>query len=233
MGDENEQKPKQGEGDPPGDKPPGTPPKEGKGDEEKPPEDEIISLPKSAFTDRVRREANAEIRRQYGVENVTEVKARLDRLKELEAKEEETRKATLTEQQRLQEELGKAQAATATAQAAAEQAALDAHINRLCTEKKIANVDYATFKIAQELEKLGEDGELDEVAFLDGLLKDPTHRAALGMAEPRKVEVPGDTTGGGSGAPKAPGAGNALPIKSVSDMSADEFRQHRQAKYGY
>lgn len=190
----------------------------------------FATFPDSAsFDARVDREARKRMKERFGMTD-EELEKKLAIAAKLEKEAEERRQAELTEQQRLQEEAAAAKAAQEAAIDAKEEAELKAHLFETFAKKRIANFDYAMFKVTSKLATLEEGEELDEDAYLAELLENPTERLAL-MGEPSKAPAKkeGATTTGTDPKddPPAPPPGGGPPTKkSATDMTPDEFRKH-------
>jgi hypothetical protein len=176
-----------------------------------------------------------------GFESEEAAKAALDELKQRREAEAETAKKNQSELERVKGEKEAAENAKKAAEALAEESRLQAHMYKVCAEKGIKNVEYAMFEVSKKLEKLGPTEELDEVAFLDGLMKDATKKAALGVAEPAQQtqQVGANTTTNAGGQaeinapPPPPGGAPAGAVKDVSKMTRDEFVAYSQKVHGY
>jgi hypothetical protein len=101
---------------------------------------------------------------------------------------EKAEREKLSEMERLradlaerEKKLAESEQARQQAVGAAEVARTQAHLNRLCSERGIRNLDYALVKIERAVDGLKDGEDLDEVAFLDALVKDPAEAAALGL----------------------------------------------------
>ena len=221
---ENDGKP--GAGTPP---PPGTPPAP-------PPAKPFAEFPDAdTFNKRMEREAKR-ILKEQGIEDPAAVKAQLDEYAKLKAAQEEERKKQMSEADRLREERDKAAAERTSAMSRAEEAELRAHCYQVFASKGIKNFDYALWKLTQKLSEIGDDGELDEAAWLDEQLKDPATAAAFGLATtpppPPARQGVTNTEPGKPPPPPPPGGGNGEE-KTAMDMNKQDFQKHVQAKYGF
>ncbi len=144
-------------------------------------------------------------------------RAKLDELGRLKADLDAANKAVLAEK-----------AAREASDAAAEAARTEAHLHSVFASKGIVATDYAFFKIEQALNALPDGQDLDEGAFLDGLLKDPREAFALGIAGAATPAVkPATTTAPATGpAPKTPVAAGD---KHASQMTPEEFAAWKRA----
>jgi len=152
-----------------------------------------------------------------------EEKAKLEREK---MSEIERYKADAAE---LQKKIDEAEMARNAAVEEAEAARVEAHLHSVFAAKGIKNTEYAMFRIETKLNELGDDEELDENAFLDELLKDPSDSIALGVAAPeqKNKSAPATTTHGKKGPdPKQPA--NSSPNKHASDMTNDEWQAFKK-----
>lgn len=166
--------------------------------EEKKEEIAEIKLSRDALNDRLKRaktkaskEAVSELLGELGFSSREEL---IDFRKSQEEKakaEEEARRKEMTELEALRADLEAERKAREENEVRAseeeqrrEAAELKAHLNSVCASKGITNTSYAFFKIEEELMRLEDGEELDEVKFLDELLSDETQKIALGIRSP-------------------------------------------------
>lgn len=201
-------------------------------------EEEVFTLTTKQLNKRMERAVRATLKKEFGIESIDALKEQWAQKLEIERAEEERRKSTLTAQQRLEEQLQQERSAREAAEAQAEQARVDLHLSRLFAKHGVSNADYATWRIMDRLNALDDGEELDEEAFLTGLLAHDHERVALGVAarqtapaEPARVQVPATTTTPPGTSPKAPTAGVPLPPKSAYDLSPQEWGR-RKAELG-
>jgi hypothetical protein len=144
------------------------------------------------------------------------------------------RKAEMDELTRLKTELQERDAAIAAERAKATAAAEDAEmartearLQRLYAEREIkgTGADYAEFLLVRATEALKDGEMLDEVDFLDRLVKDPVEAARLGITTAMApVVTPASTTNPHEGpAPKPPQ--QTSDQKHASQMSDEEWRR--------
>lgn len=81
-----------------------------KDDEEIPENADLIELSTKALKSRLARHTKRELRERFGTDDIDSIKTKLSRLDELEAKEEENRRAALDEKTRLEEDKARAEA---------------------------------------------------------------------------------------------------------------------------
>jgi hypothetical protein len=80
----------------------------GENDDEIPPDADLLQLSRSAFKSRLERFSKKELRAHFGSDNIDEIKGKLAKFSEYETKAEEERRKTLSEQDRLKEDIDKA-----------------------------------------------------------------------------------------------------------------------------
>lgn len=73
-------------------------------DDELPEDSELVSMSKQALTKRLDRHTKKELRERFGTDDYSKIKSDLDELADFRAKKEETRKAALSKEQKLEEE---------------------------------------------------------------------------------------------------------------------------------
>lgn len=104
------------------------------------------------------------------------------------------------------------------------------HLHGLFMTKGIRNTPYALFRVEQALSKLGDEEELDEVAFIDELCADDMEAAALGLATTAPVQRTAET---------APTREGPDPRPDVNDDEFDAMRatpeemERRLAQLGF
>lgn len=192
-----------------------------------------VELTTAQLADRNARAVKSTLKKEFGTEDPSEVKAKLDKLAQYEQEAEKARQASLSEQQKLNEQLAAEKAAREAAEQRAAAAEFDAHTSKLYAELGIKNADYATFKLGQELAKYDgkpEAEKLNEKEFLTKLLADKTERAALGFSDAPIPTVDNPpTTSPGNGNPPAPKpAGAPGGKKTAFDMTPAEWSAYKQ-----
>lgn len=214
------------EGDPPpagGGDPPADPPAPPAADP-KPADQENISLPKSAFDARIEQAKRAGLK-EAGIDP-DQVKKDREELAKLKAEAEERKKAEMTDRERLEAEKAEAEAKAKEAMERAERSDHRAHVVEVCAKHGIRDIDYAMFRIGKR-----EEGQsIDD--FLSETLKDETEKTRFGVA-PAGAPAPAKTTTTGTpeNAPPKPSDGGA-PVKPVSQMTKQEFAEHKRKKHG-
>jgi hypothetical protein len=201
---------------------------------ETPPDDDRIVLTKEALGQRLDRAKRSALKAEFGTEDTAEIKSKLEALAKYEAEREEARKAAMSREQQLAEEVAREKAAREKAEQEAATARFEAHTSRMYAELGIKNHDYATFKLANAISAHTGEGKFDDRKFLDELLADRRERVALGLDEAPATAVPvtpKDTTPGVGQAPPPPSAGAPRANKTAFDMSPQEWAAF-QAKNG-
>lgn len=152
----------------------------------------------------------------------------------------EAERARMSEVDRLKADNAKLEAEKAAAMSSAEEEKMRAHVLRVCAQKGITNPDYAFFAIASKLNGMKDTEELDESVFLDELMKDDKHKAALGMAGPViTVQGANTTQPGGGGTPPGvtpAGGGGTQAGGGGEDLMAlkrDDFNANLQKRFGW
>lgn len=106
-----------------------------KDDEDVPDTADLLELSAKALNGRLARHTKKQLRDQFGTDDFGEIKAKLDRLSELESKEEERRRADLSEKEKLAEDLrlanDRAESADRKYQDAVEQRMVDQEDSRI------------------------------------------------------------------------------------------------------
>jgi len=180
--------------------------------------------------ERERLKAQSDLLKTLGFETVEayqEYKKNADALAAAKAEEErlklseiERYKADIADRDK---KVAEAESARQAAVAEAESARVSAHLHRVFASKGITGTDYAMFRLEAELNRLPDGQELDENAFLDGLLKDPRERVALGLGDVKTPPITTTTPPGGP-PPKAPAAGQ----KHASQMTDEEWTAYKR-----
>lgn len=187
----------------------------------------------NSLKERMERHTRSTLKKEFGVESTEDLKLKFGKLAELEAREEEQRKASMSREQQLQEELEALRREKTEIAARAEKAEFDAHTTRLFSKLGIKQNDYAVFKLSNANKGEGFNDE----AFFAGLLEDPRERVALGIDDvvppaARTVTLAANTTSHDNmTAPKPPLAGSPTGTKSAFEDSPEEYRR-RKAMYG-
>jgi hypothetical protein len=186
-------------------------------------------MSEAQLAERLARARDSYAREQLGTKDLAAVKARLDHLADLERGEEERRRASLSEHERLTADLVAAQSAADASRAELARVKFDSTILQACSRLGIVNTDYAMWVVGSQ-----GSGDLNAggvEALLRGQMElSASARAAFGVAaEARVVEVGMSTTTGLDG--PDPGLGRPAPAKTSMDLSAAEWRAKR-ALYG-
>ena len=198
--------------------------------------DEEMKFSKSAFEKRLeqaQRSAEAKALKALGFDSLDAAAAYKQAADKAASEADAKRKAEMDELTRLKTELQERDAAItaerAKAQAAvedAEMARTEARLQRLYAERGIkgTGADYAEFLLVRATEALKDGETLDEVEFLDKLVKDPVEAPRLGiMSATAPVVTPAKTTTPPTGpAPKPPQ--QTSDQKHASQMSDLEWR---------
>lgn len=185
--------------------------------------------------ERLERAKKSALKEALGIGDAKEVKDRLARLGELEKQAEEAKKAQMSEVERLKAEAAELLKARDAAVERADMVEHQARIYQLLANQGVKNLDYGFWAINAQWQKQAEGEELDERAFLDTLLKDPTQRAACGIvdaapATPPAVKGAPATTTPAIGAPPQPPAPNGapqVPGKTAMEWSPDELATYK------
>jgi predicted NACHT family NTPase len=188
-----------------------------------------------SFQKRVAREARAMLK-EAGLAETDPAKLKLivDEHAKVLASQAAAEEAKKSEIQRAAEAKAQAEAATAAAMSAKEQADMRAHLFKVFASEGVKNFDYAFFAVQSKLAGLKDGEELDEVAFVKGLMADKSQAAALGLIESVKVEGATTTEAGKQpeAKPGSPAADPKAPV-DVFQQSATDFKAGVTAKYGF
>lgn len=185
-----------------------------------------------SFQKRVDREARKRMKDVFGTDDEATIKARLEEQEKLAKAAEEAKRAQMTEIDRLKLEKQEAEARAAAAMSDAEEMRMRSHLHSVFAKKGIKNHEYGFFQVTSALARLGESEQLDEDKFLDGLIADPAHKAALGIEGPPPDPVvrPATTTPVGTPPPAPPPASGAgTPPKSDMALSQEEWLAKKRA----
>jgi hypothetical protein len=188
-----------------------------------------ITLTSEQLRDRLDRSKTSFLR-AHGFASEDELKALKLRDVERVAKDEETRKATMTREQQLQEELAQERAGRAASDERAMRATFDRHVAGVCATLGVKNLEYATFLVEQAAQATPEGSELDVQAWLQARLEShPATRAALGMDAPVATVVDPITTVPGFTPPPPPRPGAAPPASDAFGMDAAAWQARRES----
>ena len=203
------------------------------------PEVPVDGVPDEALADRLRRQARANreaVLKELGFSSVEEAQAFKAKADADAAAEEERKRAEMSELERVRAEKAVTEQALATersraeaAERASEEAAILAHLQGLCAARGIKNPDYALFKLEKAVNGLEDGAELDEVAFLDDLIKDPRERYSLGVDAdaPAPAARPATTTPPST--QPAPTPGGVVPEFDASTATPEEMSKRLDA----
>lgn len=199
-----------------------------------------------AFNKRMDREAKSRLK-EHGIEDPAKAKAELDayhKILEEQAAAELAKKGEIERAQVLQRN---AETAMRAAQEETERLRLEAHLSRVGAAAGVTNIPYMLYEVGAALGKLGDNEQLDEVAFIDEMKKDPAKAAALGIPgsmqpgggggqQPPPAKVVGATTTGGGAGPDAKqqqAGGGTAPTKDAFEQTPAEFNAGLGARYGF
>lgn len=213
-----------------------------KDDEDIPDTADLLELSAKALNGRLARHTKKQLRDHFGTDDITEIKAKIDRLQELESKEEERRRADLSEKEKLSEDLKKsnarADAAERRHQDAVEQRMVDQEDSRIkdiaAEFVKMKHYKHVSRDLAEHLHSEKALAGLKDVAirkwFADYLEENPefAKAEAAAAAPTAKVMLDNGATpkrpdaaaiSGQAGAKTAkPGQPNSMTKKEISDM---------------
>lgn len=196
-----------------------------------------------AFNRRMDREAKSRLK-AMGIEDPEKAKADLEAYRQIQAQQAAAEEAKKGEIQKAQDAQRAAEQQAAAMAAENERLRLESHLSRVGAAAGVQNVPYLLFVVGQKLDKLPDGEQLDEVAFIDELKKDPAQAAALGIAGAQQQKPGGqqqtptvgvNTTGAG-GTPDArqqPAGGGATETKDAFAQSPAEFNAGLTNRYGF
>lgn len=178
-----------------------------------PPAEEVLTIPKGAFAERLARHHRTQLREAFGTEDPAEVKAKLERLAAMEAEAEASKRAQLSEIERMRLEAQEATTRAAALQEELDARAFEARVSAAAAKAGVRNVDYAMFEVIRHTERLPDGQSLDLEQFLTERLADPMSRAAFGVAEAVTPVPTGATTTplGTPPLPPPPGGATGAP----------------------
>lgn len=197
-----------------------------------PPEDKrVVFESPDQLNERLARHHRSQLKK-LGIDSDEQLAALLKEREDRARADEEAKRAAMTREQQMAEDLAAANAKAAAASAALEEARFDAHVTKICVEKGIKNLGYAKYLVAEAADALPDGQQLDAGAFLAEKLADAQAVAALGASLPQKpietVTVPGHT--GIAVTPvAAPPAGGSQATTSAFDMTPAQWAARRAA----
>jgi len=206
-------------------------------------EDAAKTIPFASFPDadsfkkRVEREARS-LLKEAGLTETDPAKLKLivDQHAKVLADQAAAEEAKKSEIQRASEAKIKAELEAAAAMSAKEQSDMRAHLFQVFAREGVKNFDYALYAVQTKLAELKDGQELDEVAFVKGLMADKSQAAALGLVETPAVKIEGATTTEAGKQPEAkPGspAGDPKAAPDVFQQTPEAFKAGVSAKYGF
>jgi hypothetical protein len=197
------------------------------------PEPETMSMPKTAFDERLEqagRSAVTRFLRSMGFGDAESLKAFKANAEEQAKSAEEAKRAEMSELEQAKTDLEAAQVAKAEATTTLESykeevlaAQTEARITRLGSERGVKDVEYLFFKVEQACDALEDEETLDEVKFIDDLIKDEKEAYKLGITgePPPPKKQAATTTQVQTGSDPQPDGGNSQ-IDAMK-MSKEEF----------
>lgn len=142
---------------------------------------------------------------------------------------EKQRQASLTNEQRLQEENARLARELSEAAAARAQAEFDANLVQRCAERRITDVSYARFLVQ------GVDKSIPVESVLDEALKDGRKKIALGVEDPAPTVVPtpfNTTPTNPNLPPPRPATNGTSGPPNAMTMKPDEFKEYSRKIHG-
>lgn len=191
-----------------------------------------ISFPdQEKFNERLSRNHASQLKKEFGVDSPEELKTKLAEFETLKSAQLVRDQAAMTEQEKHQAQVAQLTADKAALQEERDQVRFESHINGVCAELGVTNVDYAMFELTRAANKLPEGEQLDAREHLSSLLKVDTSRAAFGLpATATQVPVGASTTPTNPGiVPPAPAVPDSA-APDVSKMTRQEFNAHLASK---
>jgi hypothetical protein len=195
--------------------------------------------------DRARRSAVQKKIKEYGFESEDQLKSYLDEAKRLKDESEQRRLAEMSELERERQAREDAERRAQQFEQQAEEAKMDTHLLRLCSQNGVRDVDYFKYKLLTAVGKLNEGEEIDEQQYLQDLLQDPSQRVALGVQSVAQdlpaptvqtVQTPANTSpvynnrpGTAGGPPSAPNPSATPPNKTAFEISPSEWLAKKRA----
>jgi hypothetical protein len=197
------------------------------GDGDPPPEE--LRLTSEQLRDRLNRSRTAFLRAN-GLDSEEAFKQLVERDKQRATQEDEARRASLSREQVLQEDLARERAARVELEERAARFGFERHVAGICATLGVRNLDYATFEIERAAAALPEGQELDVEAWLrESMETRPAMRAAFGLDVATTVSEPITTTTAGGPRPTPPRAGGAPPSSDVFGMDSAAWQSRKDA----
>lgn len=193
------------------------------------PEDRPITLTSAQLRDRLDRSRTSFLR-AHGFGSEDELKSLKQREAERQKAEDEARRAAMSREQQLQEDLTRERARAQQAEEETQRVRFERHVAGICAMLGVRHLDYALFEVERAAAALPEGQELDVEAWLkERMESQPAMRAALGLEAPvQTVPAPVTTVPGGA-APVAPRPGSGQPQPDVFGMDASAWQARRDA----
>jgi hypothetical protein len=195
---------------------------------------EKIELSPAQLSDRLARHTRAQMKQLFGTEDGAALRDRLSRLDALEQQEEQRKKESMSEIERMRAEKDEALSRAAQFEQERDARAFEATITRASLKAGIKNLEYATFAVIRATDALSDGESLDLDTFFADQLKDPSAQAAYGFAAAvRTAETPATTTPTAASGqpPAAPAPGQPAPTNDAFAMS-DKDWAIRRAQFG-
>jgi hypothetical protein len=191
---------------------------------------EEIRLTSEQLRDRLERSRTAFLR-AHGFKDEDELKALKKREEERSKAEDEARRAALSREQQLQEDLQREKDARLAAERQSQQVQFEREVATVCASLGVRNYDYALFEVGRARAAATPEQPLDIAAWLQAQIEaKPAMRAALGLeAPPQSVTSPVTTTVGGQVTSTAPRVTGPGAPKTAFDLDQAAWQAKREA----
>lgn len=189
-----------------------------------------IRLTSEQLKDRLERSRTSFLR-AHGFASEDDLKALKQRDTERAKAEDDARRAALSREQQLQEDLEKERQARVQAEQRATQVQYEREIATACASLGVRNYDYALFEVGRARAAAPADQPFDAAAWLAAQIEaKPAMRAALGLEpETQTVTAPVTTTVGNGPTPPAPRTSGPPAPASAFTMDAETWQAKREA----
>lgn len=181
-----------------------------------------VTMTNEQLTERMERYAQAQMEKRFGTRDAGQLEQMLADGKAATTKAEEARRAELSENEQLKEQILAMQGERDAATEAASEAQFERAVAAECAALGIKDTGYAMFRLEQHAGTIG-DGELDVAEFLKGDIE--ANRGGYKVDAPvEMVDAPAST--GHSQIAPVPDDGPA-PAFDATKATPEEYRAHK------
>lgn len=180
--------------------------------------EDVITIPKAAFEERLARAKRSQLR-ELGFSSPEELQGALEAAKQLQAEQEERRKAEMSELERLKEEAAQEVARRKALESQLAEERFNGQVAAACSKLGITNLDFASYQVSRAASKLGAGEELSIESYLAE--QRDAQPAAFGIKVAQSAPVTTTAT------TEKPVSSTEQPQgKSPAEMSPEEFQRH-------